>query len=235
VKKRVIEIVSALFVFALGIVLPGQLTAHALELVGVPSGMLMATALVNFASIDGQSYQQGNPGGLRRVLILLARKIKNPWPTEALIDAQGNVTALPEYTDAGTKWAEYMFPDGTASVDSDGGGDPGYQSNKHMVELALAGFSAEIRAEIKKHQNAGSIVIVEMKDGQYQVAGSSDDPIFLKPSYKGGKKGNDKRGYTLKGDVDGMMWDLPVLKPNLVASLPISPIVAAASSVPAGQ
>ena len=181
-------------------------------------------ALVNFASIDAQSYQQGNPGGLRRVLIMLSRKISAPWPSEAVINEDGELTALPSYTSAGEKWAEYLFPDATANIDADGSGDPGYQSYKHMVEFALAGFSKEVRKEIAKHQNASCVVIVEMKDGQYVVGGSSDDAIFLKPTFKGGKKGNDKRGFTLKGDVDGMMWDLPVIPATLMAQLPISPV-----------
>lgn len=117
-----------------------------------------------------------------------------------------------------------MFPDGTAEITSDGAGDAGYQSYKHSVEFMMAGFSKEVRKEVKKHLNAGSVCIVEMKDGQFAVAGSSDDPIFLKSSFKGGKKGNDKRGFTLKGDTDGMMWDLPVLTAAAIAALQVAPL-----------
>ena len=86
----------------------------------------------------------------------------------------------------------------------------------------LAGFSAPIRTEIKKNINAGCVYIFQMKDEQYVVVGSSDDPIFAKSSFKGGKKGNDKRGYTMKGDVDGMMWEPCVIPAALIATLPIS-------------
>lgn len=184
----------------------------------------------NFASIDGQSFQEGNPGGLRRVFLILSRKIKNPWPTKAVINDKNEVTALPEYTVVGTKWAEYMFPDGTASVDWDWSGDPGYQSCKHIGELAIAGFSEDIRKEIKKHINAGALMVVEMKDGSYIVVGSSDDPLFFKASFKGGKKGNDKRGYTFKGEVDGMMWEPCVIPPTLLATLPFDPFDQEAAS-----
>ncbi|WP_420153558.1 hypothetical protein, partial [Siphonobacter sp.] len=124
----------------------------------------------------------------------------------------------------GSKFAEYLFPDGTAEVSSDGSGDPAFQSYKHTVEFMLAGFSKEVRKEVKKNLNAGCVIIVEMKDGQFAVLGSSDDPIFLKSSFKGGKKGNDKRGYTLKGDTDGMMWDIPVLTAEAIADLEVTPL-----------
>ncbi|TAF02278.1 MAG: hypothetical protein EAZ80_01660 [Runella slithyformis] len=179
----------------------------------------------NFASIDAQCFQVPNPGGIRRVLVLCSRFIAAPWPTPAALNADNEVTAAPTYVEPlTTKWAEYMFPDGTASVASDGGGDPGYESFKHMVEIAMAGFSKEVRKEIRKHLNAGSVWIFELKDGKYVVAGSSDDPIFVKPSFNSGKKGNDKRGYTMKGEVDGITWDLPVLTSALVTGLPIAPL-----------
>lgn len=184
-------------------------------------------AYLNFSTVDAQCFQIPNPGGVRRVLVLCSRFIAAPWPTPAVLNADNEVTALPTYTEANTKWAEYMFPDGTANVDSDGGGDPGYESFKHMIEIAMAGFSKEVRKEVRKHLNAGSVWIFEMKDGQFVVAGSSDDPIFVKPSFKSGKKGNDKRGYTIKGEVDGITWDLPVLDEALIATLPIAPFVSA--------
>lgn len=177
----------------------------------------------NFASIDAQSFQQGNPGGVRRVLVMLSRKIKDQWPKKSVINDKNEVTALPAYTAIGTKWAEILFPDGTASVDWDWSGDAGFQSCKHTVELMLAGFAASIRTEMKKNINAGCVYIFQMKDEQYVVVGSSDDPIFAKSSFKGGKKGNDKRGYTLKGDVDGMMWEPCVIPEALMATLPIAP------------
>ncbi|OIN61182.1 hypothetical protein [Arsenicibacter rosenii] len=218
------EFALALLVFLIGIVLPNEVLGHADFFGSVDAPVVTGLALVNFASIDAQSYQEANPGGIRRVLIMLSRKFANPWPTLAGIDADNEVTVAPVLKNAQDKWAEYLFPDGTASLDSDGGGDPGYQSFKHVAELALAGLSKDVRAEIKKHKNAGCVIVMEMKDGQFLVAGSSDDPIFLKSSFKGGKKGNDKRGFTLKGDVDGMMWDLAVLPAALVEDLAIDPV-----------
>lgn len=184
---------------------------------------LLMAGSVNFSTVDAQCFQKANPGGLRRVLLMNTRHIVGNWPKLEDIDEEGDISELPTLK-AGSKWAEYKFPDGTAEITSDGAGDPGFQSCKHSVEFMMAGFSKEVRKEVKKLLNAGSVIIVEMKDGQFAVAGSSDDPIFLKSSFKGGKKGGDKRGFTLKGDSDGMMWDLPVLTAAAIAALQVAPL-----------
>jgi hypothetical protein len=174
----------------------------------------------NFASIDGQCFQKPNPGGLRRVLCVLVSKVEGNWPVEADVTA-ARITTLPTLA-TGEKWAEYVFPDGTANFDSDFTGDPGYESWKHMMEISLAGHSDATRQEVAKHLNAGSLWLMEDKDGEYNVLGSTDDPIFVKGGFKGGKKGNDKRGYTLKGEVDGMSWDvLPVTK-TLISTIVVA-------------
>lgn len=228
--KKVFEILMAVVVFALAVVIPTELS----HLITDPvAGGIALGLVVNFASIDAQCFQAPNPGGVRRLLILCSRFFAAPWPRMASEDGSdigtlnedNEITLAPTYDNVAVKWAEIYFPDGTAEINSDGGGDAGYQSYKHMVEVALAGFSKEVRREVRKHLNAGSVFLFEMKDGQYVVAGSSDDPIFVKPSFKGGKKGNDKRGYTLKGEVDGMPFDLPVMPAAMVATLPIAPLV----------
>ncbi len=179
-------------------------------------------AYVNFSNLDGQSFQAPNPGGYRKVLIILSRMIQGNWPNKASI-ANGEITALPMLRGT-NKFAEYTFPDGSASADFDGNGDPSFQSFKHGMELMTAGFSKMLVSEIQKHLNAGSVVIMEMNDSQYVVVGSSDNPVFLKPSFKGGKKGSDKRGTTFKGEVDGMMWPLLPIAETLVAQLPVQEI-----------
>lgn len=228
--KKVFEILMAVAVFALAVVVPTELS----HLISDPiAGGIALGAVVNFASIDAQCFQAPNPGGVRRLLILCSRFFAAPWPRMASEDGSdvgtlnddNEITVAPAYDNTSVKWAEVYFPDGTAEINSDGGGDAGYQSYKHTVEVALAGFSKAVRREVRKHLNAGSVFIFEMKDGQYVIAGSSDDPIFVKPSFKGGKKGNDKRGYTLKGEVDGMPFDLPVMPAAMVATLPIAPLV----------
>ena len=175
-------------------------------------------SVVALASVDAQNFQIGNPGGVRNVYAILCRQVTGVWPNESIIDDDGLITALPTLV-VGAKWSQYQFPDGTAEFSFDGGGDPGYQSYKHMVEFALAGSKTGVRNEVRKFLNAGGIFLIEDKSGNFVVLGNSDDPIYLKPSFKSGKKGNDKRGYTLKGEVDGMMWEQVFLTPSLVASL----------------
>lgn len=175
-------------------------------------------SVIALATIDAQNFQISNPGGVRNVYAILSRQITGIWPNESLIDGEGLVTALPTLV-VGAKWSQYLFPDGTAEFSFDGGGDPAYQSYKHMIEFALAGSSDNVRKEVSKYLNAGGIFLIEDKSGNFVVLGNSDDPIYLKPSFKSGKKGNDKRGYTLKGEVDGMMWEQVFLTPALIATL----------------
>jgi hypothetical protein len=94
-----------------------------------------------------------------------------------------------------------------------------------MINLAMAGFSKEVRKEAKKHLNAGSVWIVQQKGGEFVVVASSDDPIFLNTGYKSGKGGKDKRGYEMKGESDGMAWDLPVIPDALMATLDVVSIL----------
>lgn len=175
-------------------------------------------SMTTLASLDAQNFQVSNPGGVRNVFAILSRQVVGIWPNESVIDGNGLITALPTLV-ATTKWSQYLFPDGTAEFSFDGGGDPSYQSYKHMVEFALAGSSDGVRREVKKYLNAGGIFLIEDKSGNFVVLGNSDDPIYLKPSFKSGKKGNDKRGYTLKGEVDGMMWEQVFLTPALISTL----------------
>lgn len=182
-------------------------------------------SVVNFVSMNATSEQVGNPGGIRKLLRASARSIVGVWPKQADITA-GEITVGP--TMAGSpaaKWAEYECPDGTMEVTSEQQGNPGYQSFKHAIEFALAGFSKKIQNELAKDLNAGAVFIVEMNDGVHVVVGSSDNPIFTKRTFKGGKKGNDPRGFTLKGEQDGMMWDILPLAASEVADLEIAAIV----------
>lgn len=175
-------------------------------------------SVVALASVDAQNFQQSNPGGVRNVYVIISRQITGLWPNESVIDENGLITALPTLA-SGAKWSQYLFPDGTADFNFDGGGDPSYQSYKHMVEFALAGSSNAVRKEVRKFLNAGGVFMFEDKSGNFVILGSSEDPIYLKPGFKSGKKGNDKRGYTLKGEVDGMTWEQVFLTPSLIASL----------------
>ncbi len=174
-------------------------------------------AYVNFSNLEGDSYQAPNPGGLRRVLVILSKSIEGRWPKKEDI-SNGEITVAPTLV-AGAALAEYTFPDGTAEVTSDQQGDAGFQSFKHSIEFMVAGFSKTIQKEMASHLNAGAVYIVEMNDNQFVVAGSSDSPLFSKSSFKGGKKGADKRGKTVKGEQDGFMWDLLPLSTTAVANL----------------
>jgi len=179
--------------------------------------------VVNFLSMNATSEQVGNPGGIRKLLRAQVRSIVGNWPAQADI-TDGEITNGPTMV-ALAKWAEYQCPDGSVEVSSEQQGNPGYQSFKHNVDFALAGFSKTIQKELAKDLNAGAVFIAEMNDGTYVVVGSSDNPIYTKRTFKSGKKGNDPRGFTLKGEQDGFMWDILPLATAEVAALEITAIV----------
>lgn len=174
---------------------------------------------VNFKNLDGTSYQKSNAGGLRTVLVILSAGLVGNWPKEADVTA-GEIVTAPTLA-ATYEFAQYEFPDGTAQISSELKGDPGFQSYSHSIELMVAGFSKEIQAELKSHLNAGAVWIVEMNDGSYAVVGSSDNPLFSTRSFTTGKKGSDKRGFTLKGTQDGFMIDIMPLATSVVEDLVI--------------
>jgi hypothetical protein len=216
-RNEIFSFLLAALAFAIGVILPTEVFSalHTDPLVVV--GM----ATVSLANLNGSSYQKPNPGGTRTLLLALSKDISGVWPKSANI-VGGELTTGPTMkTDK--KWAEYEFPDGTFNLSDDGSGDPGFQSFKHTVEFMIAGFAKDIQVEIMKHLNAGSVIIGELNDGQYFVAGSSDNPIFIKPSGTSGKKGNDKRGYTMKGEQDGFMWPLTPLSTSVATALVLLP------------
>jgi hypothetical protein len=162
--------------------------------------------MVNFASIAADSHQAGNPAGARRVAILLAKAFTANWPVAADIVAGEITTLTSTVLEVATEWPVYECPQNTISFDDENTGSPGFQSFKQMVELQLAGFSKENQVELAKHLNAGSVVLVELNDGQWACVGASYNPIFLQASGKSGSKGSDARGKTLKGEQEGFMF-----------------------------
>ena len=160
----------------------------------------------SLASVDATCFQNGNPPGLRKVFGVISKDIQGSWPNVDILDANSiNVTEIPTMV-TDKKFAQFVFPDGTAETSFDKEGDPGYQTDKHGIEFALAGSSDAVRAEVRKFLNAGGVFLVEEKDGTYSIVGSSDDPVYITHSFRSGKGGTDKKGYTLTGTVDGMAW-----------------------------
>lgn len=173
----------------------------------------------SLGAVDATCFQQANPGGGRNLYVALARDLVGNYPLPSHMSVDGTeLTALPTLV-ATKKFSQYLFPDGTLDYGVDDGGDPSFQSYKHTIEFMLAGMSKALRAEMVKFINAGCVFIVENKDGELIFIGSTDDPIFLKRSFKLGKKGNDKRGYTLKGEVDGLTFGVLTLQSTLVSTL----------------
>ncbi|MDI9872117.1 hypothetical protein [Flectobacillus roseus] len=178
--------------------------------------------VVSFSNVDGTSHQAPNPGGIRKVYVALAKDIVGVWPNIKTDFTDGEITVLPTMK-TGKKFAVYECPDGTVDASHSYTGEPGYSSYKHMINFSLAGHNKELSKEVKKHENAGSVYIVEENDGQHCVVGSTDVPIFLKHDLKTGKKGSDKRGYDFKGEADGFTFGFTPIKESLISTIPILP------------
>lgn len=179
--------------------------------------------LVSLANLDADSEGEANPGGTRKLLIIHAKDVVGVWPKKSDI-VNGEIINPPVLID-GAGFAEYNFPDSTFDLMDAQEGDPGFQSFKHSAGFMFAGYSKKVVAEVLKHLNAGSIIIGQLNDDVFAVAGSSDNAIYVKSSFSSGKKGSDKRGYTFKGEQDGFMWGVTPLKETVVATLELLPIV----------
>ncbi|MDQ1089002.1 hypothetical protein [Siphonobacter sp. SORGH_AS_1065] len=176
-------------------------------------------AFVSLVDLDGSSEGSPNPGGTRNLLIIARKDIVGVWPKEGDI-VDGEIVNPPVLVD-GKKFAEYEFPDGTFKLGDSASGDPGFMSYKHTIEFMLAGFNKKIVNEMRKHLNTPSVVIGELNDGVFGVAGASDNGLYVKSDFTSGGKGNDKRGYTVKGEQDGFMWGIVPLKPSVATALPL--------------
>ncbi|MBO9640167.1 MAG: hypothetical protein J7576_18500 [Siphonobacter aquaeclarae] len=222
------EFALALLVFAVAVIIPQEvlsavLTADVASVLD-PGTVFTGMAVVSLANLDGSSEGVANPGGTRSLYIISKNDVSGVWPKAADVTT-GEITVLPTMV-TGKKFAEYKFPDGTFELGDEKSGEPGYQAYKHTVGFSQAGFSKSLIAELQKHLNAGSIVIAQLNDSVLAVAGSSDNPIYLKSNFKSGKKGNDKRGYDLKGEQDGFMWGILPLSSTIASTLPLLTVAA---------
>ena len=172
---------------------------------------------ISFANFDGTSFQKPNPGGVRRVLVIIKKDFAAIWPQ--LSDIVDGQIVNPPVLKTNKVFAEYDCPDASVDVGSQSSGDIGYMSYKHSINFSLAGYSKELIAELSKYQNAGAVFAVEQNDSTYTILGSSDNALALKSDFKSGKKGADKRGFDLKGEQDGFMWDIIPLSNDCVAYL----------------
>ncbi|CAM9905949.1 unnamed protein product [Chrysoparadoxa australica] len=184
-------------------------------------------ATKSLASVDATCFQQPNPPGLRKIFACVNKDIVGSWPNASILDAEEiNVTEVPTMVVDKT-FAQFVFPDGTAETMFDKEGDPSYQTDKHGIEFALAGSSDSVRAEVRKFLNAGAVFLVEEKDGSYSIVGSTDDPVYITHSFRSGKGGTDKKGYTLTGSVDGMAWGQLKISKALVETMVFEAVPAA--------
>ncbi len=177
----------------------------------------MPTINLNFTNVDGSCMDGPNAPGLNSIYCVRKRGIMGDFP-KVVVNDDGSLDfdkcdfdenfvlkSLPTLA-ATVKLAEYEFPDGTASADFSANNDNGYNNYTQSIDFALAGLSRAVKKETYKHLNAGSVFFARMNGTQLVMIGASYSPVYLKTDFKSGKVGKDKRGFTLKGGADGMMF-----------------------------
>lgn len=181
------------------------------------AGMLLAAApFVSLANLRNIPEQTANPAGIRRIGIvgvadLLATEIN--WPETVGSVPDVDVTTM-EVTRAiplqvGKTIAVIEPADNSAFMDFEQQGDRFYQSYKHSAGFEIAGLTKAQSQEFRKYLNTGVILFMEYNDGDIRVVGSKLSPIVLKAKGATGKKGGDKRGYTVTGDNDNFVSEPP--------------------------
>lgn len=72
-----------------------------------------------------------------------------------------------------------------------------YEDYLHQVEFELAGLTRLQSIELSKYHNTGVLIIAELHSGEVLIIGTKLAPIVLTIKGTTGKKGGDKRGYTI--------------------------------------
>ena len=195
-----------------------------LDLHAAAGGVLLAAAPVfaSFANLKNIDEQLANPAGIRRIGVIATKDLldtKIDWPSPLGATPDVDVVTM-EVTVAvpvavGKTIAVITPADNSAFMSFENQGDRFYQSYKHSMGFDIAGLTKTQAAELRKFINTGAIFFVETNDGDIRVIGSKLSPIVLKAKGDTGKKGGDKRGYTLTGDNDNFTIEPPFYKSTL--------------------
>lgn len=182
----------------------------------VGAALAVAPVFLSFANLRNIAEQVANPAGIRRIGVIAVRDLAPgvlDWPKvvgatpDVDLATMSVTTALPVAT--GKTVAVIEPADNSAFADFENQGDRYYQSYKISMGLDIAGLTKEQSIEIRKYLNTGCIFFMEYHDGSVRVYGSKLAPIVLKSKGTSGKKGGDKRGYTMTGDNDSLCTEPP--------------------------
>ncbi|GLU54449.1 hypothetical protein Dfri01_39100 [Dyadobacter frigoris] len=178
--------------------------------------LAVAPAFASFANLRNIPEQLANPAGIRRIGVIAIKDLAAnvlDWPrvvgatTDVNLETMEITLALPV---AQGKTVAVIEPaDNSAFADFENQGDRYYQSYKIAMGFDIAGLTKAQSIEMRKFLNTGAIFFVEGHDGEIRVYGSKLAPIVLKSKGSSGKKGGDKRGYSMTGDNDSLMTEPP--------------------------
>lgn len=182
------------------------------------AGVLVAAPPVfaSFANLRNIPEQIANPAGIRRIGVVAVKDLLDTvidWPIAVGDTPDVDVVTMTITTAcplaAGKTIAVITPADNSAFADFENQGDRYYQSFKHAMGFEIAGQTRLQSQELRKFINTGAIFFTEYNDGEIRVYGSKLSPIVLKSKGASGKKGGDKRGYTLSGDSDNFVIEPP--------------------------
>ncbi|WP_439555061.1 hypothetical protein [Dyadobacter sp.] len=207
-------IVAVLAVIAVHLVPEVQALLGMTDLAG--AAVLAVVPFASFTGLRNIDEQLANPAGVRRIGVIAVKDLLDAvvdWPKAVGSAPDVNVVTMeittPLPVGVGKTVAVITPADNSANFTFENQGDRYYQSFKHALALDIAGLTKAQSVELRKFLNTGCIFFVETNDGDIRVIGSKLSPIVLKSKGDSGKKGGDKRGYSLTGDNDNFVTEPP--------------------------
>jgi hypothetical protein len=179
-------------------------------------------AVVPIVAQDATSFQKDNLAGYVDVLVQLAVKFTGSYPNTV---SNGEATTGPDASMvSGDKMIKLKVPQNSIKVGAKGSGKAGYQGGfAHSIEFDFAGFEKETIGFDMATTNAGLIFLVPNNNGQYELVGSTDKPVYLtdREQMGGQNPEGDEKGWKFKGEAKGNKYPILTLSSGAISGLEV--------------
>lgn len=165
------------------------------------------TTFQSFSRLRNIPEQTANPAGVRRIGVVAVADLETTreWPTVGFNPVVETEAPLKP----GGKIAVITPADNSVFMEFEQMGERYYQYFRHSTGFELAGLTQEQAGEMRKYLNTGVVLFLEYNDGDIRVVGTRLKPVGIKAKGATGKKGGDKRGYTITADNDNYISEPP--------------------------
>lgn len=139
-----------------------------------------------------------NPAGRRKAYIVACEDVSSIPSASSSFEITENIVMK-----AGKKWVEAELEpevDGSLNVEEpDSEGGTGYVYNP---DFFVSGNTPAQRAALDKLNGIQCLILLQDKEGYYDLAGELDRGIKLRVNYEDGKKAGSRRGFAIRGSMD---------------------------------